>query len=92
MRWVRDVVADHRNRTGNAGSLLTATTPAMAAGMVEDQIETPVLAISSDAIAATVIGTAITSAADAVIAIGIGTTDAGAAGGKSVVYPHITSI
>jgi hypothetical protein len=60
--------------------------------MVEDRIETPVLAISSDAIAGTAIGTAITPPADAVIAIGIGTTDAGAGGGKSVVYLHITPV
>ena len=90
MQWARDVVEVAGTRTGirSARSLLTAMTRAMDVGMVEDriEIEIPASAISSDAIAGT--ETATTDGnADAVIAIVIGTTDAGAVGGKNELTP-----
>jgi hypothetical protein len=64
-------------------SLLTAMTHAMDVGMVEDriEIEIPVSAISSDAIAGIATGTE--PSVDAVFAIAIGTTGVGAADDKT---------
>ena len=92
MLWARDEVeAEIAALIRSAKSLLTATTHVMDGGMVADRIEIPVSAISSDAIAATAI-VMIDGNVDAVIATAIGTTDVGAAGGKSLNHPQITQI
>ena len=98
MPWPRDVVEAGATRIWirSARSLLTAMTRAMDVGMVEGriEIEIPVSAISSDAIAGTGIGTVTTdSSVDAVCAIATGTTtDVGAVAGKSLSHPQITPI
>ena len=93
MLWARDVAeAEIAALIKSVRSLLTATTRAMVVGTVADRIEIPVSATSSDAIAATATVMIIDGNVDAVIATAIGTTDVGAAGGKSLNHPQITQI
>ena len=88
MQWARDVVGGCRSGTGSARSLLTVMTLVMVAGMVGDRIEIgiSVSAISSDAIAGTVIAISTDGNVD-VVTIAIG-TDVGVADGKCPFFGH----